>query len=43
MACKWCADRMGIADDLAALGIEVLYVGPVISELLKADWASLTF
>ncbi len=43
MACKWCADRMGIADDLEALGIEVLYVGPVISELLKSGWASLTF
>jgi hypothetical protein len=43
MACKWCADRMGIADELEALGMEVLYVGPVISELLKSGWASLTF
>jgi hypothetical protein len=43
MACKWCSDRMGITDDLEALGIEVLYVGPVISELLKEGWAVLTF
>ncbi len=43
MACKWCSDRMGISENLEALGIEVLYVGPVISERLKTGWASLTF
>jgi hypothetical protein len=43
MACKWCSERMGITADLEALGIEVLYVGPVISDLLKDGWASLTF
>ena len=43
MACKWCSDRMGISEDLEALGIEVLYVGPVISELFKAGCASLSF
>jgi hypothetical protein len=43
LACKWCADRMGISDKLEALGMTVKYVGPVISELLKDGWASLTF
>jgi hypothetical protein len=43
MACKGCSERMGITADLEALGIEVLYVGPVISDLLKEGWASLTF
>lgn len=35
MACKWCSDRMGITESLEELGIEVIYVGPVMSELLK--------
>ncbi len=43
LACKWCADRMELTEALEALDIEVLYVGTVISELLKAGWASLTF
>ncbi|MFC1931393.1 DsrE family protein [Chloroflexota bacterium] len=43
MACKWCADRMGITDKLEAAGIKVVYVGSIISDLLKEGWASLTF
>ncbi|NLV71779.1 MAG: DsrE family protein [Actinobacteria bacterium] len=43
MACKWCSDRMGVTEQLEDLGIEVLYVGSVISDLLKAGWAGLTF
>ena len=43
VACKWCADRMGITDVLEKVGIKVIYVGPVISDLLKSGWASLTF
>lgn len=43
MACKWCSERMGITEELESLGIEVLYVGPVISELIKAGWTGLTF
>jgi len=43
LACKWCADRMEVTAALEALGIEVVYVGTVISDLLKAGWASLTF
>jgi len=43
LACKWCADRMEITEALEGLGIEVVYVGSVISDLLKAGWASLSF
>jgi hypothetical protein len=43
MACKWCADRMNITGKLEELGIRVVYVGPIISQLLKDGWASLTF
>jgi len=43
MACKGCADRMNITGILEEAGIEVVYVGSIISRLLKDGWASLTF
>jgi len=43
LACKWCADRMHITSILEKIGIKVVYVGSIISQLLKDDWASLTF
>jgi hypothetical protein len=43
IACKWCADRMKITDVLEKAGLKVAYVGPIISQLLKDGWASLTF
>jgi len=43
MACKWCADRMNITGRLEEAGIKVVYVGTVISQLLKDGWASLSF
>jgi len=43
MACKWCSDRMGISQILEDIGIKVVYVGSIISELLKKGWSSLTF
>jgi len=43
MACKWCSDRMGISKILEGIGIKVVYVGSIMSELLREDWASLTF
>jgi hypothetical protein len=43
IACKWCADRMKITDSIEKAGIKVEYVGPIISQLLKDGWASLTF
>ncbi len=42
-ACKYCADRMNITPKLEEMGIKVVYIGPVISQLLKEGWASLTF
>jgi hypothetical protein len=43
LACKWCADRENITDMLEGLGIKVVYVGSIISQLLEDGWASLTF
>ena len=43
MACKWCADRMNITGKLEEVGIKVVYVGSIISDLLKDGWAPLTF
>ena len=43
MACKWCSDRMGVSERLEEAGIKVVHVGPVITQLLKDGWASLTF
>jgi hypothetical protein len=43
MACKWCADRMKITGILEEAGIKVVYVGPIISQLLRDGWASLAF
>ena len=43
IACKWLADSMNITGILEEAGIKVVYVGTVISQLLKDGWASLTF
>ena len=43
LACKWCSDRMGITPQLEEQGITVVYVGPIISQLIKEGWAQLTF
>jgi len=43
LACKWCSDRMGITPQLESQGVTVVYVGPVISQLIKDGWAQLTF
>ena len=43
-ACKACADSYGVSEDLAALGIEVRYMGVPLTRMLKsAAWATLTF
>ncbi|MBU2551960.1 MAG: DsrE family protein [Proteobacteria bacterium] len=42
-ACKACSDMYGVSDDLAALGIEVKYMGQPLTEMLKSDWVMLTF
>jgi hypothetical protein len=34
---------MGITPQLESQGIKVVFVGPVISQLIKDGWAQLTF
>ncbi len=43
LACKACADLYGVTDKLAVLGIEVIYMGAPLTEMLKAGWTCLTF
>lgn len=42
-ACKACADEYGVTEQLEALGIDVMYTGEMLSDALKAGWASLSF
>ncbi len=41
-ACKACSDRYGVSDALAALGVEVKYMGQPLTELLKSGAHVLT-
>jgi len=36
-ACKACADQLGVTDELEKLGIEVIYWGVPLTEILKND------
>jgi hypothetical protein len=42
-ACKACADRYNVADDLAELGIEVKYMGEPLTDYLKSESKVITF
>jgi len=43
-ACRACADMHGVTGALEALGIDVIYMGEPLTEMLKSDeWAVLTF
>jgi hypothetical protein len=41
-ACKACADLYGVTDKLESLGIEVMYMGAPLTEMLKTGWTCLT-
>lgn len=41
-ACKACADRYGVSDELAALGVNVIFMGAPLTEYLKTGWKVLT-
>lgn len=41
-ACKACADRLGVTDDLEKLGIEVIYWGVPLTDILKNNEKLLT-
>ncbi|MFO7962624.1 MAG: hypothetical protein R6U50_01765 [Desulfobacterales bacterium] len=43
MFCRFLSDRDGNSDQLRAIGMNVKYVGPVISDLLKQGYAPLVF
>lgn len=42
LACKACADQLGVTGKLEALGVEVRYVGADLTEILKEDQKLLT-
>ena len=42
-ACQACADAYGVSDQLRKLGVEVLYMGQPLTDILKGDWKVLTF
>lgn len=42
-ACKACADLYGVTDKLISLGIDVIYMGAPLTEMLKTGWTCLTF
>ncbi len=42
-ACKACADLYGVSEQLESLGVEVKYMGRPLSEMLKGEWAVVTF
>jgi hypothetical protein len=43
LACKACSDMYGVSDKLAALGVDVKYMGVPVTDMLKSGWTSLTF
>ena len=43
VACKFLADRDGQSEALAALGVDVQYVGPLISEAIRDGYVPLVW
>lgn len=43
IACKKCAENMGVAEKLESLGIEVFYTGQFLTDWIKSGKAYLTF
>ncbi len=43
VACKFIADRDDHGDEISALGIEVKYVGELISNLIKAGYVPMVW
>jgi hypothetical protein len=43
LACKACADLYGVTEKLTAMGIDVIYMGAPLTEMLKTGWTCLTF
>lgn len=43
LACKACAEMFGVTSQLEELGIEVIYMGVPLTEMLQNGWACLTY
>ena len=43
LACRTCSDKLGVSEQLEALGIEVLYVGESLTRMLQDGWVCLTY
>lgn len=43
LVCKWCADKLGVSQAIEQAGFKVLYVGEIMSRLMKEGWSTLTF
>ncbi|MBW1658911.1 MAG: hypothetical protein JRJ48_00240 [Deltaproteobacteria bacterium] len=43
LTCKYIADQEGLSEDLANLGLDVVYVGTVISEHIKQGFTPMVF
>ena len=42
-ACKACAEMYGLVDQLTDLGVEVVYTGQPLTNMLKSGWKVLTY
>ncbi|MGO8760725.1 MAG: DsrE family protein [Desulfobaccales bacterium] len=42
LACQACADLYSVTDELRDLGIEVIFMGKPLTEMLKSGWTCLT-
>jgi hypothetical protein len=43
VACRFLADREGLSDRLGELGLTVAYVGPLISQAIRAGWVPMVW
>ena len=43
MACKFLSDRDGISENIESLGVDVEYVGTIISDLIKDGYVPMVF
>lgn len=43
IACKFLSDRDGISENIASLGVDVEYVGTIISDLIKEGYIPMVF
>ena len=41
-ACRACAEQLGVVDQLEAMGVDVIYYGEPLTEILKTDGKLLT-